>query len=402
MEIHTVKKASRKIEIAVCALVTVAFTNIYLTQPILPVLQTEFGVTTVQVSLTVSCVILGIVLSNLVFGYLSDQFSIVPILTLGGVFIAAANLICATTNEFNMLLGARLVQGLFIPALTTSVAAWLAKNLPHEQLPVVMGTYVASTVLGGLGGRLLGGWIYPPLHWRFAFLTAAVLIIITTVSAVLTLAKQEVTAKGQHEFPDTGKTDHSLLGAGFISLVSQKDLLLLFLCGLTGFLMFSSIFNYLPYRLSGSPFNFSTEQITIFYLVYVIGIFLSPIAGRLSKRFGSGNTLILGCITLIVAFCLLLIPTVWAVIVALLFLCAGFFTLHATAVGSLNRKLSSSQGRANALYVLFYYIGGWIGITMAGLCFEMIGWNGMILGVGVFIVVPLFTGINEKRNDRNT
>ena len=26
-----------------------------------------------------------------------------------------------------------------------------------------MGSYVSATVLGGLGGRLLGGWIHPPL-----------------------------------------------------------------------------------------------------------------------------------------------------------------------------------------------------------------------------------------------
>jgi len=54
----------------------------------------------------------------------------------------------------------------------------------------------------------------------------------------------------------------------------------------------------------------------------------------------------------------LLISSVWAVIGGLLALCAGFFTIHATAVGLLNHKLSHSHGRANALYVLFYYAGG--------------------------------------------
>jgi len=53
-----------KLEMAVCALVTAAFTNTYITQPILPVLEAEFSVTTVQVSFTVSLVILGIVMSE--------------------------------------------------------------------------------------------------------------------------------------------------------------------------------------------------------------------------------------------------------------------------------------------------------------------------------------------------
>ena len=126
-------------------------------------------ITTVQVSMTVSAVILGIVLSNLFFGFLSDRFPIQPIILTGGILVAVAGIYAGLTHNFHHLVGARLVQGLFLPALTTSLAAWLAKTLPGERLSVVMGSYVSATVLGGLGGRLLGGWIHPPLHWRNNF-----------------------------------------------------------------------------------------------------------------------------------------------------------------------------------------------------------------------------------------
>lgn len=140
-----------KIQLAVFALVSASFTNIYLPQPVLPVLQSEFHVSPVQVSLTVSFVILGIVLSNLFFGYLSDHYPIHPILMVGGLFVATGGVICSLTHDFNLLVGARLLQGLFIPALTTSLAAWLARTLPAERLSVVMGSYVSATILGGLG-----------------------------------------------------------------------------------------------------------------------------------------------------------------------------------------------------------------------------------------------------------
>jgi hypothetical protein len=39
-------------------------------------------------------------------------------------------------------------------------------------------------------------------------------------------------------------------------------------------------------------------------------------------------------------------------------MCAGFFAIHAAAAGALNGKLTTSRGRANALYILFYYAGG--------------------------------------------
>jgi YNFM family putative membrane transporter len=382
---------SIKIEIAVCSLVTAAFTNIYITQPILPVLEAEFDVTTAQVSFTVSFVILGIVLSNLFFGYLSDRISIKPILCVGGLFVAAGGIVCALTHDFYILVGARTVQGFFIPALTTSLAAWLSKNLPHERLSVVMGTYVAATVLGGLGGRLLGGWIHPPLHWRYAFISAAVLIAVTATMAVLILPARPSRAKNSIERQE-------ISSGGFVFLLTRKDLFPFYLCGATGLLIFSSIFNYLPYRLSGTPFNFSTEMITLVYLVYILGIFLGPLAGQISRRYGGGNTLILGCLILGVAFALLLISSAWTVVMGLLALCGGFFTIHATAVGLLNQKLFNNHGRANALYVLFYYAGGWIGITMSGFFFEAMGWPGVILGVAVFLAVPFIIGIKERRS----
>ncbi len=375
-----------RLQLVVFALVSAAFTNIYLTQPILPVLQDVFGVTPAQVSLTVSVVILGIVLSNLFFGILSDRLSIRPIILTGGLCVAAGGLMAALTPDFRFLVAARFFQGLFIPALTTSLAAWLARTLPGDGLSVVMGSYVSATVLGGLGGRLLGGWIHEPLDWRYAFFSAAGLILATTVLALLVL-------------PRTGGRDVSSRapGDGFLALLKRKDLLLVYCCGAGGFLMFSPVFNFLPFRLAGAPFHFSTDLITMIYLVYVLGIFIGPLAGRFSRRFGGGNALMAGTGILGIAFALLLVPSVTAVIAGLLGVCAGFFTIHAVAVGLLNQKLSGGHGKANALYVLFYYAGGWLGITGAGFAFERAGWPGVVGFVMCFLVIPLAAGISEKR-----
>lgn len=81
-----------KLQIAVFGLVSATFTNIYITQPVLPTLQDEFGVSTVQASMTVSIVILGIILSNLFFGYLADRISIRPIIAAGGLCFLAVPL----------------------------------------------------------------------------------------------------------------------------------------------------------------------------------------------------------------------------------------------------------------------------------------------------------------------
>jgi hypothetical protein len=54
---------------------------------------------------------------------------------------------------------------------------------------------------------------------------------------------------------------------------------------------------------------------------------------------------------------------------------AGFFAVHSAAAGSLNRKLAEGRGRANSLYVLFYYLGGWVGITASGRAYQFAGWR---------------------------
>jgi YNFM family putative membrane transporter len=66
-------------QILIFGLVAAAFTNIYITQPVLPVIAREFGVDAAGASLTVSATVLGIALSSLLFGSLGDRY---PLLSL--------------------------------------------------------------------------------------------------------------------------------------------------------------------------------------------------------------------------------------------------------------------------------------------------------------------------------
>jgi len=377
-----------RLQFIVFALVAASFTNIYITQPVLPVLQDEFATDMVWVSFSVSAVILGIAISNLPFGFLADRLPIHPIILTGGVLVALGGLVCAVTKDLWVLIGARFLQGLFIPALTTCLAAYLARVLPAARLNVVMGSYVSATVLGGLGGRLLGGWIHAPTHWRHAFVSASILILIATFTAFRWLPRTLIENKQQH------------VTISYWELLKRWELLLIYFCAAGSFFIFSSVFNYLPFRMTAPPFGYSTELTTLLYLAYIVGIFMGPTAGRAGNRFGTGNTLLGGVAVLGVSLMLILLPSITAVVLALLGVCAGFFSIHAAAVGSLNRKLSSGQGRANALYVLFYYMGGWLGITLSGFAYKQGGWRAVIYICLLFLVIPLSAGIAERKNRR--
>ena len=75
------------LQIQVFCLVSAAFTTIYITQPVLPVLQAEFRINESLASVSISAVILGIALANLPFGMMADRYKVRPIIIVGGSVI---------------------------------------------------------------------------------------------------------------------------------------------------------------------------------------------------------------------------------------------------------------------------------------------------------------------------
>ena len=95
--------SSLRLQLVVFALVSASFTNVYLTQPVLPVLAEEFGAGMVLVSFSVSAVLFGIAIANLPFGSLSDRYPIRPLISVGGAMVATGGLIVAVTHSLPLL-----------------------------------------------------------------------------------------------------------------------------------------------------------------------------------------------------------------------------------------------------------------------------------------------------------
>lgn len=368
-------------------LVSSAFLTIYITQPVLPVIRSEFGVSESYASLTVSAVIFGIALATLPFGMLADTFPVRPILFTGGSVVIAGSVFCAFTGSLPLLVAARFLQGLFIPSITTCLVVYLVRSLPLRSLNVVMGSYVSATVAGGLGGRLLGGWIHSPFHWRYAFLTASVLLCCAILAAAFLLPGEEGEPPPRED-------------AGFLSLLSRRELLRTYFVAFCAFFVFSSIFNYLPFYLAAPPFRASTRVITFLYLSYLLGVAVGPPAGTLCDRIGNGATIAAGSAVFAAAILATFVRSTAVVMASLAFVCAGFFTVHAAAAGSLNRRLAAGRGRANSLYVLFYYLGGSIGITVCGRAYGYGGWR-LVAAIGILMLCLTFAaGVAEMRAER--
>ena len=375
----------RRLALVVYLLVISAFANIYVTQPVLPVIANDLGVSPGAASLTVSAIIAGFALANIPWGIWADHHRIQPIILIGSLLVGLAGVATLWIDNLYALAGARFVQGLGLPALLTCVAAYLGRYLAVHRLNVVMGGYVAATVTGGIFSRLLSGWFLPEGAWRLAIL----------VAACLTLGAGLLAARLLH---DEGHTEiHKSHVSGYAGLFRHVDLLRLFIIGFTGFMVFQTVINYLPFRLVESPLHVSVRGITAVYLAYAVGIVMAPLSGAMSNRLGNATTVLLGAVGIAAGITLTTIDSVLIITLGILTLCSGFFALHSAAVGAINRMLAHGKGRANALYVLFYYVGGFAGISFGGVIYEYWGWSILMTMLLLVIAVPAAIAVFDRR-----
>ncbi|MCB2227672.1 MAG: MFS transporter [Desulfarculaceae bacterium] len=380
-------RSAAGLQAVVFALVASAINSVYLTQPTLPLLSREFNASAPRVSLTVSMVTLGVCLAGLPFGVLADRWRIKPIITLGGIMVALCLAAGALSPSLEFLAGARFVQGLFVPALTSCLAAYLARSLPPQSLAITMGAYVSATVVGGLLSRLLPGIVLAG-NWRLALSVGAGLVVVFTLVALFRLP-----AEGPR--PPRHSGDLSYLG-----LLRSWPTLAPYLATFGSMFVFGGMFNYITFHLSAPPYLASTAFISLMYLTYLIGVIEGPLVGRLARRIGAGNTLALGAAVYMAAQVVCLLPSLTGVILGLCLVCAGHFIIHAGSQGMLNTRLHGSQGRANSLYVLVYYMGGWAGITCAGFFWNLARWQGVVLLGLTVLILPLSVGLVDARKEK--
>jgi YNFM family putative membrane transporter len=354
-----------------------AYADMYLTQPILPELSRRFGVGPARAGLTVSAVVLAIAAASSFYGPLSDAAGRKRVMVGATALRAGATLACALAPSFGALVALRAVQGLLVPGMTAVSVAYAGERWRSRDLAPVVGGIIGASVVGGLVGRVLGGWIASHGDWRAPFV----------VFAGISLAAAVAMAAGLEPGARAAPVGWGSAYRGMLAHFRDRRLVGAFVVGMMLFFGWIGMFTYLPYHLTAAPYRLSTALVSSVYLVYAAGVLVSPVAGRLSGRISPRRLIGIGLVVEAAGMAIALAAPLWAVVAGLVVMVLGTFTAQAIAPAFVNVTARAAKGGASALYLTFYYVGGTLGSAVPGLAWQVWGWAGVVVicaaGVGV-------------------
>ncbi len=372
--------------IMLCLATVAVFSNMYATQPILPVIGQEFGLQPSEAGLTVSSMVLAVAFSAVFYGVLSDLVGRRPVI-IGSTFaLSIPTFLCGVAPNFLFLIICRIAQGLLIPGFVAITITYLHEEF-SERRGMVVGWYTSASVLGGFTGRLQGGLMTEFVSWRFAFITFGLLNLLAAVSMVKFLPLSRNFFRQEKAPEDLGASWRGLYISSLLACLKNRRLLGTYFIGPAIFFPFIGLFTYLPYYLTRPPFNLSTLLVSFIFVVYLIGLFAPPVCGILGEKFGHKNIMGLGVALIFAGALLTLVPSLPVVFMALLILCFGMFSTQSTANAFIGDSVGKGQGRGSAvsLYQMFFYLGGSLGGFIPGLLWQSEGWFGLVAGCLVWL-----------------
>ncbi len=157
-------------------------------------------------------------------------------------------------------------------------------------------------------------------------------------------------------------------------------------------------FTYANFYLAATPFRLNSAKLGSIFLVYLLGVVITPQSGHFLDRFGFGHTTIVYCAMMIAGLLLTLIKSLPIVIIGLAIFSSGVFVAQAAATVQTGAIAGRARSSAAGLYVTFYYLGGSVGATLTDWFWRWKGWPGCVALLGGVSLASLWLARLSSRS----
>ena len=356
----------------------------YATQPIQPLLAKQFNVSIIKASQFTAVIMLFLAISPIIYGYILEKTNVKKMLINSSIILFITNIFLGLATSYELFLFFRVIEALIVPAILTSLMSILA-NIDKENIKFNMSIYVASTVFGGLVGRIFSGFIATNLSYEFVFysLSLAILVSIYFIS--------KLSYEGEATISKPKITD-------VMEILKDKRFLIIYFLMFCVFFVFSGVLNILPFRVKEISSNVSEFQISLLYLGYGMGILISLNSSKIVKFFKNElNTILFGLIFFLFITIFLIQENIIFIFLLIFLFCVGMFTVHTVSTGLANSMKESQRSLTSGMYLSFYYLGGALGSFLPSIIYEKFGWNVVIYMFCIILLITFILVISKRK-----
>ncbi len=217
---------------------------------------------------------------------LSDAKGRVGVLRVALVVAALLGLLVPFAPTFPLLVALRAVQGLALAGVPAVAMAYLSEEVEPKRAGAAMGLFIAGNAVGGMVGRLVVGLLSAHLGWKGGLWGLALLDLVLAAW----FARNVPPSRRFRPRP----FERAAILRGLVASGRDPVLLGLYAMGFLVMGSFVTVYNYLAFSLEGPPWRLSPSVVSWVFLLYTVGVFTSPLAGRLSDRVGRPRVLMAG------------------------------------------------------------------------------------------------------------
>lgn len=368
----------------VCLTAVLTFSVLYSPQPLLPIFMKEFAVDKSTAALVTTVTLFPLSLSPIVYGYILERYTAKTILFIAIFILTILEIYLYFVKSFNILITIRLIQGLLIPGILTSLMTFISVVVDKSFVQNFMSYYIASTILGGFLGRFMSGLIAKVIGWRYSFIILGLSLIFSLILLIF-IDNYKIERKDKLTFKNS------------MNILKAYPFINVYISIFCIFFVFASMLNFIPFRLKEISDSVSEFMIGLSYSGYIMGIIVSLFSLKLIQFFKSEKIVsIYGMLIYMISLPFFNVKSIPFIFFAMFIFCTGMFTVHSVASGYLNKISKQNKGIVNGMYVSFYYTGGVLGTFLPGYIYKNFGWGSFLISLSLMILVAIISYIKIK------